>query len=126
MESKKKIFPLLFLLFTVTSLQAQSGFSLSSPDLTISVDISLKEKIYYSVSYKGERVLEASPLSINIDNAVMGANPVIVNTKNTSIDGVIPTVWGGRKSIKDQYNQLILDCEGDFSVEFHAYNTGVA
>lgn len=126
MGSKKNIFPLLFLLFAVTSIQAQSGFSLSSPDHTISVDISLKEKIYYSVSFKGERVLEASPLSINIDNAVLGANPVIVNAKNTSIDGVIPTVWGSRKSIKDQYNQLILDCEGDFSVEFRAYNTGVA
>ena len=85
MGSKKNIFPLLFLLFTDTSLQAQSGFSISSPDHTISVDISLKEKIYYSVSFKGERVLEASPLSINIDNAVLGANPVIVNTKNTSI-----------------------------------------
>ena len=126
MGSKKNIFPLLFLLFAVTSIQAQSGFSLSSPDNTISVAISLKEKIYYSVSFKGERVLEASPLSINIDNAVLGANPVIVNAKNTSIDGVVPTVWGSRKSIKDQYNKLILDCEGDFSVEFRAYNTGVA
>ncbi|MBC7536022.1 MAG: glycoside hydrolase family 97 N-terminal domain-containing protein [Ferruginibacter sp.] len=69
--------------FTVTSIHAQSGFSLSSPDHTISVDISLKEKIYYSVSFKEERVLEASPLSINIDNTVLLANPVIVNTKNT-------------------------------------------
>lgn len=126
MRSKKYLYPLLFLLFAVTSIQAQSGFSLSSPDHTISVDISLKEKIYYTVSFKRERVLEASPLSLNIDNVVLGANPVIVNAKNTSIDGVIPTVWGSRKSIKDQYNQLVLDCEGDFSVEFRAYNTGVA
>lgn len=126
MTSKKYIYLLLFLLFAVTSIQAQSGFSLSSPDHTISVDISLKEKIYYTVSFKGERVLEASPLSLNIDNAVLGANPVIVNAKNTSIDQVIPTIWGSRKSIKDQYNQLVLDCEGDFSVEFRAYNTGVA
>lgn len=126
MRSKKYIYPLLFLLFAVTSIQAQSGFSLSSPDHTISVDISLKEKIYCTVSFKGERVLEASPLSLNIDNAVFGANPVIVNAKNTSIDEILPTIWGSRKSIKDQYNQLVLDCEGDFSVEFRAYNTGVA
>jgi alpha-glucosidase len=126
MRSKKYIYLLLFLLFAVTSIQAQSGFSLSSPNHTITVDISLKEKIYYSVSFKGERVLEASPLSLNIDNVLLGANPVIVNAKNNSIDEVIPTVWGSRKSIKDQYNQLVLDCKGDFSVEFRAYNTGVA
>ncbi len=51
MRSKKYIYPLLFLLFAVTSIPAQSVFSLSSPDHTISVDISLKEKIFWHESF---------------------------------------------------------------------------
>ena len=122
----KYIYLIFILFFYAPSVSGQAKLSLSSPDHTISVDISLKEKIYYTVSFKGERVLEASPMSLSIGNTVLGSNPVVVNPKNTAIDEIIPTVWGSRKSIKDQYNQLVLDCIGDFSVEFRAYNTGVA
>jgi len=126
MGSKKYIFSILLLLFSVTSMQAQTSFSLYSPNHTISVEVTLKEKIYYTISFRGDRVLEASPLSLSIGNAVLGVNPVIANSRNTSVDEIVPTVWGSRKSIKDQYNQLVLDCNGDFSVEFRAYNSGVA
>ena len=34
---------------------------LISPNRKISVDVLLKEKIYYTVLFKGKRVLEASP-----------------------------------------------------------------
>ena len=52
----------------LASVQA-GDFKLISPDKNLAVEIKLKEKIYYSVTFKEERVLEASPLSITIDNA---------------------------------------------------------
>jgi len=99
---------------------------LNSPDKNIVVEVSLKEKIYYTVSFKGERVLEASPLSLSIDNSVLGSNPKLLNAVPSTVDEKIATVYGSRKEIHDRYNQLALNFEGGFSVEFRSYDNGVA
>ncbi|MBN2820297.1 MAG: glycoside hydrolase family 97 N-terminal domain-containing protein, partial [Bacteroidales bacterium] len=119
-------FLLIFLAFLPGLLKAETVKTLSSPNKNISIEISLHEKIYYTVSFKGERVLEASPLSLTLENDVLGENPQIISSKTDMIDETTSTIWGSRKEIRDHYNQLILNFEGNFSVEFRAYNTGVA
>ena len=114
------------LLLPAYPLNAQEIKTLISPDKNLSVLITLKEKIYYTISFKGERVLEASPLTLSIENMVLGANPKLVETRLTTVDQMIRTVWGSRKNIRDQYNLLSIDFEGGFSVEFRAYNNGIA
>ena len=126
MIAKKNIFILILLFFCLGVLQAGELQPLVSLDKNITVNFNLKEKIYYSVSFKGERVLEASPLSLALENVVLGANPKVSGSKLTTVDEKISTVWGSRKEIRDHYNQLAIDFEGGFSVEFRAYNTGVA
>ena len=111
---------------TALPLVARETQILASPNKSILVEIVMKEKIYYAVSYKGERVLEASPLSLTIDNATLGLNPTLVGNNQTSTDQIIKTVWGSRSEIRDHYNQLTLDFDGSFSVEFRAYDNGVA
>ena len=115
----RKIY-LTILVFIVSLPAWASDLKLSSPDKNIVVDVSLNEKIYYTVSFKGERVLEASPLSISIDRAILGSNPKLINSVPTTIDEKISTVYGSRREIRDQYNQLALNFEGGFSVEFRA------
>lgn len=119
-------FVLIFLFFFPSLLKAGMVQTLTSPNKNIAIEISLHEKIYYTVSFKGERVLEASPLSLTLENEVLGKNPKITDSKTNTINEKISTVWGSRKTIRDHYNQLILNFKGDFSVEFRAYNTGVA
>ena len=103
-----------------------ADLKLFSPDKNLAVEVICKEKVYYTLSFKGESVLNASPLSLTINNKVLGLNPVIVNSAPTSVNEKITTVWGSRKFINDNYNQLTLDFEGGFSVEFRAFNNGVA
>ena len=117
----------ILILFSIISITIHAtDRKLISPDKNISVDIILKEKIYYTVSFKGERVLEESPLSMTIDNKVLGSNPKVSDTRQINVDEMIKTVWGSRKEIRDNFNQLTLDFDGDYSVEFRAYNNGVA
>ncbi len=99
---------------------------LISPDKNITIEVILKEKFYYTVSFKGDRILESSPLTMTLENKMLGANPIVINSKQTSVDQLIKTVWGSRKEIHDHYNQLVIDFEGGFSVEFRAYDNGVA
>jgi len=116
---------LIFCLFSFLTVNAKD-ITITSPDRNISVQVILKEKIYYSVAFKGERVLEASPLSLTIENKVFGSDPKVLNTTEVTKDELISTIWGSRKEIRDNYNQITIDFEGDFSVIFRAYNTGVA
>ncbi len=117
---------IIFSLYFISFIAKAEEQKLSSPDKNIEVKILLKEKIYYAVFFKGECVMNASPLTIAIDNSILGANPKIITSKEKTVDEKIATVWGSRKEIRDNYEQLKLDFEGGFSVEFRAYNTGVA
>ena len=117
----------LTILATIALLPAwATDLKLSSPNKNIVVEVSLNEKIYYTVSFKGERVLEASPLTLSIDNSVLGSNPKLLNVVPSTVDEKIATVYGSRKEIRDTYNQLSINFEGGFSVEFRSYNNGVA
>lgn len=123
---KYKIFASL-LFFFISGVSAFSAeHILTSPDGNISVEILLKEKIYYTVYFKGERVLEASPLSLSLENVILGKDPELIRVRGTTVDETITPVWGSRNKIRDYYNQMKFEFNKDFAVEFRAYNTGVA
>jgi len=122
----KTTFLVFLLLPGIFTKSGADELKISSPDENLTISIFLKEKIYYSVDYKGIRVMEASPLTITIDNKTLGANPVVLNSEMKTINENISTVWGSRKKIHDHYNQLTINFEGDFSVQFKTYNHGVA
>ncbi len=113
------------LLVIATSLFAQTT-QVSSPDGTIRVEISLKEKVYYSVYFKNERVLEASPISMTLNDKTLGVNPRILNSQVQQVNEQIKPVWGVRSTIADNYNLLAINFEGNYRLEFRAYNQGVA
>jgi len=109
-----------------TSFVFAADYRLDSPDKNIQVDIQVQEKIYYSVLFKGERVMQFSPLTLTVEDGVLGADAEVVEAATRQVDETIETVWGSRNEIRDFYNELTLQCRGDFSVEFRAYNDGVA
>lgn len=120
-----KYFFLFFFLYNVTLSRANAEV-IYSPDKNISVSILLSEKIYYQVSYKGAIILQASPLTLTINNNKLGLLPKLKRSSTQVINQVITAVWGSRKEIKDRYNELILEFEGNFSVKVRVYDNGVA
>jgi alpha-glucosidase len=121
---RKVIFILSFL--GIIGLTRAADFKLNSPDQNLVVEITLKEKVYYSVLYQGERVMEYSPLSLSLEKVVLGANPVVLAKDQKTVDERVATVWGSRSEISDHYNLLAVHFEGNYSIEFRAYNHGVA
>lgn len=116
---------LLIVTASFSSLKAQSE-ELYSPDKNIHVRILFSEKIYYEVSYKNAIVLQASPLTMTINNKTLGALPKLKSWSTQYISKIISTVWGSRKEIADVYNEMNLEFEGNFLVKFRVYNNGVA
>lgn len=125
---KKGLVALLLLSCGFLSVKAVvTDYQLVSPDKKIELNVRITDKIYYAVNYIGEQLMYYSPLSMTLtDGVVLGSNPRVVKASPTSVSNTIPTVWGIRKSVSDEYNQLIIDFQGNYSVVFRVSNDGVA
>jgi alpha-glucosidase len=122
--SKTKVLIILYLILANVNANGQNF--LYSPDKQIAVEVILKEKVYYRVSFKNQVVMDASPLAMQIGNYSPGIKPHLLSKKNEEINEIINPLWGSKNKIIDHYNQLILNFKDDYSIEFRAYNNGIA
>lgn len=122
----RKYFLLSVFLCLVLSLHAQKKLELVSPNGELKVSFNLSDKIYYSIDYNGEVLLKDNSLQLTLKNQVLGQNPKLRRQKRTSVNErltpVVPLKYAG---IDNSYNQLVLTFK-DYSVEFRAFNDGVA
>jgi alpha-glucosidase len=109
-------------------MQAQKGktYELKSPDGNISVKVETDYKLQWSVQFKGQQIIAPSAISLQLDHAVLGDNAVIISAPVKKINVIIHAINYKKTTISDQYNELTLNCKGDYGVIFRAYNDAVA
>ncbi|HLK02818.1 MAG TPA: glycoside hydrolase family 97 protein [Candidatus Acidoferrum sp.] len=106
---------------------ADANYSLRSPDNRIEVAIHVAKKITYDVSLNGRLLMKDSALGINIEGKSLGENPQVKSTKKDSVDKVLePVVHQKSAKIREHYNELKLELDGNYAVTFRAYPEGVA
>ena len=109
------------------SAQAQKTYTLVSPDGRLQTTVAAGDALTYAVTFDGRQVLDASPLSLTLDNGTTwGVDPRVAGISRTSVDATIPSPFYRADSLRDRYNALTLRMKGDWSVEFRAYDDGVA
>jgi alpha-glucosidase len=107
-------------------MQAKS-IELASPDEKIRVRLEIAGGIRYSIACNGDVLLDSCRLQLNLENRSLGDNPELIETKNNSVSETLkPDVPLKFSTVKNEYNQLILLFKNDYSVEFRAFNEGVA
>ena len=57
-----------------------------SPDKNIKVSIELKDKIYYSIFFHDDVLLNNCTLGMTLPKEVLGANPVLENAQEGTVD----------------------------------------
>lgn len=106
---------------------ADSSYSLRSPDDRLEVQVHVSNRIAYDVLLKTRLVVKDSTLSVNIDGKTLGENPQVKSTKKNSVDRVLePAVRQKFAKIRERFNELRLEMEGGYAVTFRAYPEGVA
>ena len=106
---------------------AQASYSVFSPDKQIEVKIHTGDRILYDVLFKGTPLLQKSTFSIDIDHNTLGVSLRVKDTKQRTYDGMLePVVRQKFAKIRENYNELRLEMEGNYAVVFRAYNEGVA
>ena len=123
-------FPLVIILVSLFSgsVLAKGGIhELTSPDNSIKVSVELADKIYYSISANDFLLTEKSYLKLQLKDQTLGENPRLTSKKFSSINEQIDREIPLRNAVVDNHcNVLLLKFKGDYSVEFRAYNDGVA
>ena len=126
---KIKSFIICFLIFINSSFVfAQKKYSLQSPDKRTNITISIgNDFITYSVTQDSVIIIKDSPITMELnDGKILGANPVIRSYDTKTVDKIIKADFYKKEYIEDYYNEMTLTFKGNYSVQFRAYNDGVA
>lgn len=128
MITNPRILLLLIAVFSLSGAFAKNTEQrLLSPDKKIEMIITLSDQIHFSVNYNGKEIISPSLLALQLENATLGQNPVVKSSETKSIDEkVYPVVKIKEAVITNRCNELRIMFEGDYALDFKAYNNGVA
>ncbi|MBZ4037469.1 glycoside hydrolase family 97 protein [Flavobacterium sp. 17A] len=123
-----KLFVCLFLFLGVChSYSQKTNFELTSPNGELKVSINLGDKIYYSISAGNEILTTKNHLGLFLKNENLGINPKLTNSKTGKVNEVLkPAIPLKFSAVPNSYNYLLLNFKGNYSVEFRAFDEGIA
>ncbi|OHB61513.1 MAG: hypothetical protein A2Y12_06910 [Planctomycetes bacterium GWF2_42_9] len=115
-------------ILSLSQIVVAKNIHLQSPDARIEVNIDINDVLTYSVSYNKKQIILLSPISMTLEKyGQIGKNPELVNVHTDTADRVLyPVAPVKSKSIRDNYNETILDFKGSYSIAFRAYDDGIA
>lgn len=124
-----KIFTAGIILYTTLAGPLSAGpksYNLLSPGGQIETEVSVGEKVTYSVKNNGLSIIEASEISMQINEGrAFGINDKVRKVVRASQDRELSPVVYKKAIIKDKYNELRLEFK-EFDLIFRAYDEGVA
>lgn len=111
-----------------------AAVSLSSPsgDLRLTVDLDGRSAPVYSVDYKGNALVTASPLGLTADETSFTDGFRIAATDTVTVDRTWKPVWGEYADVRDHFRELALHLKGDgkdddreMTLRFRVFDDGV-
>ena len=120
---------LIALLFVLTvSFAFPKDYKVTSPDGKITVNVNVGTDIKWSATVDDKEVINSSKIAMTLDNGKVLGNSEKVKSARTSMLNEIsrPVVANKRSEITDNCNILTISFSSGFSLQFRAYNDGVA
>ena len=123
----KKVLSLCAVLCMVLTAFGQKAYQLASPNGDIKVSVTVSDKIYYNVAYGQETLLENGVMQLQVGKQILGEKPRVTKSTTRSVDeNFQPVIPFKFSNIRNHYNQLLLTFSGNYSVEFRAFDDGLA
>lgn len=124
---KRTLFLLALVLAVCSLTAAPKTLNLKSPDGTVSVDVTVGNGVTYNVSIDGNVLLTNCALGMTTSNGTLGSGTTLRSSKRGTIDEIRTRVVPMKNAqVRNHCNTLLLNLSGGFSVEFRAYDNGVA
>ena len=128
---KKHLILTIALYLTATlPIKAQEEYTVSSPNGSLELKISMRDTLSYQIFADGEALSEISPIAMIVERngrrITLGENPAVEKCSRNSISQKIPMHLGENDQIDDTYKKMILDLGTLYSLHCRAYDEGVA
>jgi alpha-glucosidase len=118
---------LLLLCLAVFSAPKEKVYEVKSPDGSIILKVEAGSKMLWSVQHKGQQIIVPSILSLSLQKGeILGDNAKITASKTISVNTKFNAINYRKSVVSDIYNQLTLNCKGDFGIIFRVYDDAVA
>lgn len=117
---------MLFFLTGISTLNAKSSYSVSSPDRKLTLRITTHGQLAYQLLVDQIPVSEVSSIGLKLHNrATIGLQPKVTSVKRKSVKGSISVLLGENDQIDEIYNEMSIHLS-NYSLICRAYNEGVA
>lgn len=131
MNLKKAFIAFGIAVLSVTGLQcayaAQKPQVLLSPDGHIKVEVSITGDLSYNVFAGEKAIMTGNTLSMKIGDKVYGHDARLVKATRKSVSETFQPFLAFKSStVENRYNQLLLKFKEGYSVEFRAFDDGIA
>ena len=103
------------------------NYEVKSPDGRLKAEVSVGERIGYTVSCGDDIILRSSEIGMILRDRSLGQDAVLKSTERESVDRTEECLFPiSDANIRNCYNSLTLNMKGGYSVEFRAFNDGIA
>ena len=118
---------LLLFLVLETFAQKSKSYQLTSPDGKNVIKIDAADILQWSVTNNATQVIAPSAILLQLQTGeALGNKAKIISAKTEKINSGFKAIDYIKDIVPDVYNQLTLNCKGDYGIIFRAYNDGVA
>lgn len=101
-------------------------YYVESPDGRLNVEISSGERLTYSLSLDGDRLVQESEIAMILDDGTLyGGNAKVKKVSRRSVDETFSSSFYKKSSIENRFNEMTLKFS-DFSLLVRAYDDGAA
>jgi alpha-glucosidase len=118
---------LLGILLSTFSVFARHSYELLSPEKLLRVQVEINDSIAFSLFFDGHPIFENNCISLALRNNTFGLNSYVKNVERKSIHKVLKPVLPLKFStINNDYNLLSISFKNGSTLEFRAYDDGLA
>ena len=122
-----KILFSVFMLLHCCALAQAATERIASPDGRIRLEVTTGDTLRMSVYYGDEQILKPSALCLQVQQEWLGVQPKVKGVQRQFISRLLPNVVPIKNAFsRDEAQQLTMRFAGRYSVEFRAYNNGIA
>jgi alpha-glucosidase len=116
------------MMLVASAISFAKEFKLSSPDGKILLTVSVGPDIRWSAAYDGKEAISSVNAGMVLDNGkILGQNESVKKVTPGKISQVLePVVAYKRSKTEDNGNTLVISFRSGLSIQFRAYNDGVA
>lgn len=85
------------------------------------------DTLSYDIVYKNHEVMRRSPVYLTLENGdVWGINSKVREVKKETVDEIVSSPFYRSREIPKHYNEIVLEFNKKWKIEFRAYNDGIA